>query len=67
MRAHCAGDRPGGQRRRRWRRKWRWLSRRFGAPVGGEIVSEPEESDWGHRVVVRDPDGHLVELTEARE
>lgn len=34
---------------------------------GGTILQEPEESPWGLRAVVRDPDGHTVELTEATE
>ena len=30
--------------------------------AGYEIVSEPKTSPWGRRAVVRDPDGHSVEL-----
>ena len=33
--------------------------------VGAEVVSKPKESEWGRRAVVRDPDGHTVELLEA--
>lgn len=32
--------------------------------LGGEIVSLPKESPWGRRTVLRDPDGHIVELLE---
>ncbi|MEP4079034.1 VOC family protein [Haloferula sp.] len=31
--------------------------------AGIEIVAEPKNSPWGRRAVVRDPDGHSVELT----
>ncbi|WP_428304039.1 VOC family protein [Lacipirellula sp.] len=31
--------------------------------VGGSIASLPADSPWGRRAVVRDPDGHTVELT----
>lgn len=31
--------------------------------AGGEPVSSPKQSPWGRRAVVRDPDGHRVELT----
>ena len=34
------------------------------ANLGGEIVSLPKESPWGRRTVLRDPDGHMVELLE---
>ncbi len=30
---------------------------------GGQGVSEPQNSEWGKRAVVCDPDGHRVELT----
>lgn len=30
----------------------------------GTIVSQPKASPWGKRAVVRDPDGHVVELVE---
>lgn len=29
---------------------------------GGEVVSGPKDSEWGRRAVVKDPDGHTVEL-----
>lgn len=29
------------------------------------ITSEPQNSDWGRRAVIIDPDGHRVELTES--
>lgn len=31
--------------------------------VGGSEVSAPQDSPWGRRAVVSDPDGHRVELT----
>lgn len=34
--------------------------------TGGEIVSEPAVSPWGLRAVVKDLEGHKVELTEAQ-
>jgi len=33
---------------------------------GVPIVSEPKDSPWGRRMVVKDPDGNRVELTESR-
>lgn len=30
------------------------------------IVSQPASSEWGRRSIVVDPDGHRVELTQAR-
>ena len=30
--------------------------------IGVEIVSKPKDSEWGRRAVVRDFDGHAVEL-----
>lgn len=30
--------------------------------IGAEIVSEPSDSEWGRRAVVRDFDGHTIEL-----
>lgn len=30
--------------------------------AGGEVVSSPHDSAWGRRAVVRDLDGHTVEL-----
>ena len=35
------------------------------ANLGGEVVSVPKNSPWGRRAVLRDPDGHTVELLEA--
>lgn len=32
--------------------------------LGGEIVSSPRQSEWGYRAVIKDLDGHSVELTE---
>ena len=32
---------------------------------GGQIVSLPKDSPWGRRAVLRDLDGHTVELIEA--
>lgn len=34
------------------------------AACGGKILMAPEESVWGRRAVVRDLDGHSVELTQ---
>jgi lactoylglutathione lyase len=31
--------------------------------AGGTSVSPPNDSPWGRRAVVTDPDGHRVELT----
>lgn len=31
--------------------------------AGGKKVSPPQQSPWGRRAVVRDPDGHRVEIT----
>ena len=33
--------------------------------AGFRIIAEPKDSPWGRRAVVRDPDGHSVELTES--
>ena len=30
--------------------------------AGGTIVSDPHDSEWGRRAVMKDPDGHAVEL-----
>lgn len=30
----------------------------------GEIVSEPNDSPWGRRAVIDDPDGHRIELVQ---
>ncbi len=32
--------------------------------VGVDVLSTPQDSPWGRRAVVRDPDGHSIELTE---
>lgn len=34
--------------------------------AGGHAVASPQESPWGRRAVVADPDGHCVELTDVR-
>ncbi len=34
------------------------------AAIGAEVVAEARESEWGWRAVVRDLDGHTVELLE---
>jgi len=31
--------------------------------IGATIVTPPSDSEWGRRAVVRDLDGHVVELT----
>lgn len=35
--------------------------------LGGavDIISRPSKSDWGTRCVIRDPEGHKIELLEA--
>lgn len=33
------------------------------AETGAEIITPPANSEWGRRAVVKDGDGHLVELT----
>lgn len=30
--------------------------------AGGEVLSSPQDSQWGRRAVVKDPDGHKIEL-----
>lgn len=30
--------------------------------MGAEIISPPKDSEWGRRAVIRDPEGHSVEL-----
>lgn len=30
--------------------------------IGAEVVSSPKDSEWGRRAVVKDLDGHVVEL-----
>ncbi|MDY6938635.1 MAG: VOC family protein [Cyanobacteriota bacterium] len=32
--------------------------------AGGEVIASPQPSPWGIRAVVKDPDGHRVELVE---
>ena len=32
--------------------------------LGAEVASEPKESRWGRRAVLRDPDGHRIEISE---
>lgn len=32
--------------------------------VGAQILTDPQESDWGRRAVVLDPDGRAIELSE---
>ena len=34
------------------------------AAEGYAVVSPPADSEWGRRAVVRDPDGHKIELTQ---
>jgi predicted enzyme related to lactoylglutathione lyase len=33
---------------------------------GCKVVTEAQESEWGMRAVLEDPDGHRIELTERR-
>ena len=37
------------------------------AELGAEVVSRPKDSEWGRRAVVKDLDGHSVELLETNE
>ena len=32
--------------------------------AGGAVVSKPQDTEWGRRAVIADPDGHRVELVE---
>lgn len=32
--------------------------------AGGKVLSSPQDSPWGLRAVVADPDGHRVELSQ---
>jgi catechol 2,3-dioxygenase-like lactoylglutathione lyase family enzyme len=31
--------------------------------AGAEIISPPADSEWGRRAVIKDPDGHVIELS----
>lgn len=33
--------------------------------AGGTVISNPQDTEWGRRAVVADPDGHRVELAES--
>ena len=35
--------------------------------AGGKVISAPADSEWGRRAVVKDLDGHVVELVETSE
>jgi hypothetical protein len=35
--------------------------------AGEKVVSPPQETEWGRRAVIADPDGHRVELVEASQ
>jgi predicted enzyme related to lactoylglutathione lyase len=37
------------------------------AEAGTAVVANAQETEWGFRAVVRDPDGRAVELCERRE
>jgi catechol 2,3-dioxygenase-like lactoylglutathione lyase family enzyme len=30
--------------------------------LGAELVTPPSDSEWGRRAVIKDPDGHVIEL-----
>ncbi|MAP09498.1 MAG: bleomycin resistance protein [Rhodopirellula sp.] len=30
--------------------------------IGAELISQPADSEWGRRAVIKDLDGHIVEL-----
>ena len=32
--------------------------------LGGSLVSAPRLTEWGYRAVIKDPDGHSVELVQ---
>ena len=34
------------------------------AEIGAPVLTAPQESPWGRRTVVQDPDGRAIELTE---
>lgn len=34
--------------------------------IGATVVTQPHDSDWGRRAVLRDLDGHVVELLTAK-
>lgn len=34
--------------------------------AGARIVNAPQDSEWGRRAVVKDLDGHTIELTQAK-
>ena len=36
------------------------------AAIGTEVLTAPSNSEWGRRAVVRDFDGHVVELVAAK-
>jgi len=36
------------------------------AARGVQFLAQPQESDWEIRAFFRDPDGHLLEISEAR-
>lgn len=31
--------------------------------AGAQLLSKPHDSEWGRRAVLKDPDGHKIELT----
>ncbi|PHR93850.1 MAG: hypothetical protein COA78_32625 [Blastopirellula sp.] len=33
--------------------------------LGTEVLSEPKQTEWGYRAVVKDLDGHTVELVDS--
>ena len=35
--------------------------------IGGKVVSKPKEPEWGRRAVLKDLDGHTVELVAPRQ
>jgi hypothetical protein len=34
--------------------------------IGAEIITPPKDSEWGRRAVVRDLDGHVVEIVATK-
>ncbi|MFN0053011.1 MAG: VOC family protein [Planctomycetales bacterium] len=35
--------------------------------AAGTVVTKPQDSEWGRRAVLKDPDGHAVEIVTAAQ
>jgi lactoylglutathione lyase len=33
--------------------------------LGGKVLSSPRLTEWGYRAVIKDPDGHTIELIQS--